>query len=1074
MTCVGNITDNDRSFDCFLPLYNDGTSDNDRYYGTRFNVNFNTKVETRFMDVDRLQSDLEKTLGIMDTQIDNFKRYMKSVHEKFYKNFNVNAATNSQISRISKAVNITNQTFSALDLWMSTFSDYITELYDEIEKYQNSKTKIIVIMNKIKQQDVSSRTDAVVKFKRDEAFKQSLNSERNRLINVENSIRSKLYSLNNYYAKFERGLIPADRKSNKVINLKSILKVADLVYGTSTKLTDLQLDIIRNINNKPTSIIYHNQRMPNVLERVSKPLNYVKPVNDDGQPENYEMIDLSTNDTTADRNVVENQRQMFKDTTPINSNGGTIDDLLFETNDEFVRNDVTEKQKVVDKDVTLRQKSLNMWINQVQDAEMLLTDETTTAISDTDTNESQIRSEIDRGIEQIRTLEKELRPVILENVRIRMDKQANLNDIDEKMRENMISAELDRQLRVRAAEMRDRENEMRNEYERKITELNENLASSTRTIESLKRENQEAMEKLKRQLDESDKRMNDIQTRFDERTKQYEELRVKLSKLRSDLQSTQNEREQTNQLTDTELTEKNRIIRELEEQQKVTNTALETCMVELEQLHGIAEREKTKNDNLLKNLKERQNEKTKLEQRFADEIEAFRERERTLKTQLNDNKNRIDLLTRESQAALSKIPQYEQTITELTKKYQDLQKKYENTELTHKRELDEKIQQLNEEMLKNTDLLTHTMQKKINDLTEIKNNLEMEYQANLEKLKTSMDNQDRQENERLRTELYDRDRRIDELSRALDDVQQRARIVQSVNVDIDKTIDTAIVGETRETPRSGKVKIKKNRNLLPYQKNRTNRDRRIDDDVVASVVNDVPVLNVANVAEHESANTIANVVTDKLVRAIDGVTRSSQQTDPSDSRLYTIVEPLSVDTLQLFIDKIWLYIGTLSRDEYNVQRLHVINGIKFEDIKTIQPSSTDFDTYGPSKLFDYMAKGVYAANNAILILSKYWLYYERTAQFIHACLERACWTLLTIVELKELVSKIVLNTPDRVYAEYMENKKNPDRYQLIELQNIFYNVPADDTYNVERFKILYKEYDKSIDENVARKVARKL
>lgn len=1061
MTCVGNITDNDRSFDCFLPLYNDGTSDNDQHYGTRFSVNSNTKVETRFMDVDRLQSDLEKTLDIMDTQIDNFKRYMKSVHEKFYKNFNINAATNSQISRISKAVNITNQTFSALDLWMSTFSDYVTELYDEIEKYQNSKTKIIVIMNKIKQQDVSSRTDVVVKFKRDEAFKQSLNSERNRLVNLENSIRSKLYSLNNYYAKFERGLIPADRKSGKVINLKSILKVADLVYGTSTKLTDLQLDIIRNINNKPTSIIYHNQRVPNVLERVSKPLNYVKPVNDE-QTENYEMIDLSANDADASRDFGETSHDT---SPPIDGNGGAVNDLLFETND--ATSDTKKQRKIVDKDGTRRQKSLNMWINQVQDAEMLLTDEPTTAA---DTNGSQIRYEIDRGIEQVRTLEKELRPVILENVRIRMDKQARLNDIDEKMRENMISAELDRQLRVRAAEMRDRENEMRNEYERKITELNENLSSSTKTIESLKRENQEAAKKLQRQLDESDEKMKDIQTRFDERTTQYEELRVKMSRLRSDLQSTQNEREQSNQWTDTELTEKNKTIRELEEQQKVTNTALETCMIELEELHGIAEREKTKNDNLLKNLKERQDEKIKLEQRFADETEAFRERERTLKAQLNDNKNRIDLLTRESQASLSKVPQYEQTITELTKKYQDSQKKYENAELAHKQELDEKIQQLNEEMLKNTDLLTHGMQKKINDLTAIKNNLEIEYRVNLEKLKTSMDNQDRQENERLRAELYDRDRRIDELSRALDDVRQRAQTVQLVNIDIDKTIDTAIVGEASQ---SGKVKIKKNRNVLPYQKNRTNRNRRNDDDVTATVVNDVPVIDVvatAGVDERESVN----VVTDKLVRAIDDVTRSSQQTDPSDSRLYTIVEPLSVERLQLFIDKIWLYIGTLSRDEYDVQRIHVVNGIKFENIKTIQPSSTDFDTYSPSKLFDYMGKGSYAANNAILILSKYWLYYERTAQFVHACLERACWTLLTIVELKELVSKIVLNTPDRVYTEYAENIKNLDRYQLIELQNIFYNVPADDACNVERFKILYNDYDRLIDENVAKTVARKL
>lgn len=1109
MTCAGgNITNNDRSFDCFLPLYHDAKSDNDRQFGSRFNVNASTNVEIRFMDADSLQNDLEQTMIAMDSHVNNFKEFMKSVHESFYKNFNISTVTNQQISRISKAVNITNQTFAALDLWLSVFSDHVTELYDEIEKYQNSKTKIVLIMNRIKQQETSSRTDPVVKFKRDEAFKQSLHSERNRLIKIENSIRSKLHSLNNYYAKFERGLIPADRKSNgKMINLKAILKVADMIYGTTTKLTDLQLDIIRSINNKPTSIIYHNESLPNVRERVSKPLNYI-PTNDNNDQTratnnnnnnnqapivdnaDYDMLDLSApNDPVV--TVVVDPLTVKPSISRDARDDSTSETLLFETNDrpDQVPTSSDNRQSAT-KNYT-RSEHINMWANQLQDAEMLLTDDVDdgrrpndkdSRVVDDSSSLSSVRSQIENGIKQVRTLEEELRPIILENVRLQLDKKVNLDAVDERMRENMISAELDRQLRLRAAEMRDRETKLHGEYELQVNALTADLANSTKLINSLRVENKKVQDTLNRQLRESDETLNKIKARFDKQTVQYEELRDRYSELQSELRSSLNEREQSDHLTDVELTNKNTIIRDLENERKRISDALERCLEELQESRDDMNREKTKNKNLSESLKERQDEKTKLEQKLKDEINALREREKILKAQLNDSKNRIDLLNRESKLSLE--AQYGQQMLELEKKSQEFQKKYEFQEAVYREKLDEKVRQLNDEMMKSTEILTSTMQKKIDDLKASNESLETDYRLQLEKLKSNVDNQDRQENERLRVMLCDKDQRISELSRSLDDAQKRAQALQSLNANIDQTIEDVTKSELHYEGKVGKTSkpgfAKKLRNP-PYKKDKHTTTRAVE---TAAGMRKIPKKSIDGDARTNDdrdaavASTSETSVDSKIERTIDDIlvhAKSVPRNDAQPPRLYTIVEPLNADQLQALIDQIWLYIGNLSRDEYYIQRERIINSITFGDIKTVQPSSTEIDNYAPFDLFRYMSQGEYAATNVIFILSEYWFYYERTAQFVHACLERACWTALTIMMLKDFASKIVTNTPDRLYAEYTEKKKTlSDRHGIIKLENIFNNIAIDDTYNIERFNILRNDYERSMDEQFKRRVARAL
>lgn len=1056
MACDRNITTNDRSFDCFLPLYTDSTSDNDRQYGSRFSVNSNTNVETRFMDVDRLQNDLEQTTIMMDSHVDNFKRFMKSVHESFYKNFNIATVTNQQISRISKAVNITNQTFAALDLWLSVFSDHVTELYDEIEIYQNSKTKIVLIMNKIKQQETSLRTDMVVKFKRDEAFKQSLYSERNRLVKTENSIRSKLHSLNNYYAKFERGLIPADRKSEKMINLKTILKVADMIYGTTTKLTDLQLDIIRSINSKPTSIIYHSERVPNVRERVSKPLKYIatEDTNDqttvNKQPVNkdYEMLDLSSpNDSVTNDNTVTQRPSLLSGQSAETARDDTpLETLLFETNDRVVKqSDANNRNK------STRSECINMWANQLQDAGMLLSvpDDNSHAVNDPTV--SSIRSQIDDGVRNVRTLEQELRPFILESVRLQLDKETGLNVVDKQIQETAISAELDRQLRLRATEMKDQVTKLQKEYESQVNSLTMDLTNSKRLAESLKIENNKIQEALNRQLEVSDKTLIEMNSRLDKQTAQYNELRDKYTNLRSELRSSLDEREQNHQLTDAELTSKNTIIQSLQIEQEKMRNALEGCLGELQDTRDIMNREKDKNKNLLEKLKERQSEKTVLEQKFTDEINALQEREKKLKNQLYDNKTRIDLLTRESQSTLGE--QCGQQMLELEKKSQDFQKKYELLENVHRKKLEDTVQRLNDEMMRNTEIVTSTMQKKIDILKTNNKNLETDYILKLEKIQSNKDNQDRQENEQLRVMLCDKDQRILELSRALDDTQKIAQTLQSLNVNINQTIEDVATTELNyeTTLKSGITK--KLRNTRYARNRKTPYPTQV-----------IETLDTGDVGS-------------KLVRVVDGmlVQAQQQQNNLEPPRLYTITDPLNIDQLQAIIDKIWIYIGNLSRDEYHVQSKRVITSITFKDFKTVQSSKMDVSTFAPLDLFRYMGKGEYATTNALFILSEYWFYYERNVQFVHACIERACWTVLTITMLKDLASKIVTNTPDNVYKKYIEKKEtSSDRHEIIKLRDVFNNITTDDTYNVERFKILYTDYKRSIDERTKLHVDRVL
>lgn len=88
-------------------------------------------------------------------------------------------------------------------------------------------------------------------------------------------------------------------------------------------------------------------------------------------------------------------------------------------------------------------------------------------------------------------------------------------------------------------------------------------------------------------------------------------------------------------------------------------------------------------------------------------------------------------------------------------------------------------------------------------------------------------------------------------------------------------------------------------------------------------------------------------------------------------------------------------------------------------------------------------------------MSLYWFYYERTAQFVHACLVRGIWNFIEMGTLLNEAVELRKNSPN-VMFETCKNYKSIDDLMTFDIIRIC-NIPVKDTFNLDRFKKLYDE-----------------
>ncbi|XP_026819559.1 myosin heavy chain, cardiac muscle isoform-like [Rhopalosiphum maidis] len=727
-----------------------------------------------------------------------------------------------------------------------------------------------------------------------------------------------------------------------------------MIYGTSTKLRDLQLKIIDNINSKPVSIVYRNERVPNVYDRVSRPLKYTKDpdvIVTDNKPEKMDTSEPRTSEKmdTSEPSVFSN--------------------LVFRPEGED-----GESLRVISKPTTAsRQKVVDVWMNQVRDVQSLLDDR---------------ESDLDENISSVRNIEKQLNPMIRDRVDLQFEKNKNLDKINVQLHDNVNESYIEERLQLQAAELLKKHKRELAENELKIQLLEKKLNESIKSTTSFRKQNISLEQTLNEHVIESNQILKDLQKKLDDREQRITDLRSKLKETSVNLHSLENSRELNEVALDSELIDKNKTINELRHRCDSLNRTIDLQNNETQILIAKIEEEQRKNKALATRLNETRIEKSEIEQRSEYELNQLREQEQILKSQLNDTKTRIDVLDKELQK--SSETQYSEQQAAFAVQYESLKNKYELQEARLNNEIREHMQQTENEVLKNTKYIEDRMNKKIEDITLQKAELEYKYAIALQKIKENENLEEYPaENEQLRAVIREKDRDIENLNSALAELKNTVRVMNTDDVyqqtapAFDESIDvTELLSKSHEqsepTSSSKTKKYTKNRKS-PYV-------------VVESKTKHAPTA-VSNKPSNRDGD--ARRILQQTVDAVVETARTS--TDDGEIHLYTETNPISVNALRTLVNKLWTYVQGFDRatDAYDIKREHAVSLIKFNDFKTSNPSSEEINNFEPTMLFDNMNNGVFASTQTLFVISQHWLYYEPTAQFIHACYEKACWFVLS-------------------------------------------------------------------------------
>lgn len=275
MTDLGaNIRSNDNEFiDNFPRLY---MTSGERVNFTRsanFSIGPRLRVDANFLNVERLQTDLQEALDGVHEYVDVFKNEIHDAHERFVSEYSLDSGGSADtVVRISKLLNLTKQAVSAMDIWVMKFQDKLMIIYEHIGKYSKARDQFTIIKSKV---DAQPALDSVVaQHRRSQSYSRTLTAAQNRLITAETAIRTALFELASSISAFKRGYVPVgNSKKKKYLNLKNLIKVAEMVYGNVTPLHGLQEKIVERLNRTPVHIRYSANTVPDIRQDIARATN---------------------------------------------------------------------------------------------------------------------------------------------------------------------------------------------------------------------------------------------------------------------------------------------------------------------------------------------------------------------------------------------------------------------------------------------------------------------------------------------------------------------------------------------------------------------------------------------------------------------------------------------------------------------------------------------------------------------------------------------------------------------------------------------------------------------------------
>ncbi|KAE9522040.1 hypothetical protein AGLY_017560 [Aphis glycines] len=223
----------------------------------------------KFLNTDRLQNDLKQSSVDVQKRIERYKSNIYAMQTDFVRRFDVNAASSTIRNNLNKAVQLTKQVLSALDLWLITYNDELVNVFQAINVYDGIRNNLTVLKFKIEDGTDVSTMDALKFYKLKASYARTLARERMKLMNAENDIRKHLFRVISYINAFNLGVIPSGKNSDKSsVNINSINNANKMIYGETIPWEALQVAIAQRKDGGPVRWTLDPKRVPNVLAEL--------------------------------------------------------------------------------------------------------------------------------------------------------------------------------------------------------------------------------------------------------------------------------------------------------------------------------------------------------------------------------------------------------------------------------------------------------------------------------------------------------------------------------------------------------------------------------------------------------------------------------------------------------------------------------------------------------------------------------------------------------------------------------------------------------------------------------------
>lgn len=179
---MNRITGNENTIYCpHPPCTHSNGSDPFSLLNLKFIAGTNVKIDFSFIDTDILQESLTRLLLRLKTWSSNYFTVINSQHEKLLKQKNIEEFSDRDLKYLDRAIVQTKRARSAITLWSVRIQTFVSEIFDLIERYVDSRQKVAILKDRM-EYAINDQFDPVATMKRSRSFARTARNERRKLL----------------------------------------------------------------------------------------------------------------------------------------------------------------------------------------------------------------------------------------------------------------------------------------------------------------------------------------------------------------------------------------------------------------------------------------------------------------------------------------------------------------------------------------------------------------------------------------------------------------------------------------------------------------------------------------------------------------------------------------------------------------------------------------------------------------------------------------------------------------------------------------------------------------------------